>query len=110
MSEPENPRWLNDASRELQQDVPVRAAWRTRLLDEIAHAPRPTRDDNVDDRFDAEPFLVEQASRRRSIVMSPLAGLAAAVLFVALGAGVMYAVMSSRAPSRSVAESTSAPT
>ena len=96
MSEPENPRWLNGISDELRREVPVRASWRARVLDDLARAPRPTASDTVDVRFD-ESTLDAPAARRRSIVLSPLTGLAAALLFVVLGAGIMYMTMS-RAP------------
>lgn len=102
MSEPDNPRWLDEIADELRRDVPVRPAWRARLLDEVAHTPKPSVSDDVDDRFDdvvddqAEipPLIVV---RRRSISLSPVMGLAAAVLFMALGAGVTSAVLASRA-------------
>ena len=97
MSEPDNPRWLDEIAEELQRDVPVRPAWRARLLDEVARAPKPSASDDVDDRFDDEvetpPNVV---ARRRSITLSPGMGIAAAALFAALGAGVTYAVLSSR--------------
>ena len=96
MSEPENPRWLSDISHELRRDVPVRPAWRARLLDDVVRAPRPSRDDVLDDRFDDAVAAMPNA-RRRSIVLSPLAGVAAAALFAALGAGITYRAMSSRA-------------
>lgn len=96
MSEPDNPRWLDEISDDLRRDVPVRATWRSRLLDDVARAPRPSSSDGVDDRFDdlTEPV---PAVPRRSIRLSPLAGIAAAALFMALGAGVTYRAMSSRA-------------
>ena len=97
MSEPERPRWLDDVSGELRRDVPVRAAWRGRLLDEIARAPQPSATDDIDVRFDAaETTATGRARRSRSIVLTPLAGLAAAVLFTVLGAALMYSVVSRR--------------
>ena len=98
MSEPDNPRWLNDASDELRREVPVRAAWRTRLLDDVARSRRPSVDDDFDDRFDdVESSAATMRSRGRTIVLTPVSGLAAAALFAVLGAGVTYGVLSSRA-------------
>src|SRR5687768_8136152 len=93
MSEPDNPRWLTEVGDELRQGVPVRAAWRDRLLDEIASAPRPT----PDDESDTHP-AIDAASRRqrRRISMSPAAGIAAALLFAALGAGATFVALSGR--------------
>lgn len=95
MSEPDNPRWLDGISDELRRDVPVRATWRSRLLDDVARAPRPSSTDEVDDRFDD---LIEHAPAipRRSIRLSPLMGVAAAALFMALGAAITYRAMSLR--------------
>jgi Glycogen recognition site of AMP-activated protein kinase len=101
MSEPDNPRWLGEIGDELRRDVPVRPAWRARLLDEVAHAPKPSASDAVDERFDDDLEIERRVgTRRRSITLSPAMGLAAAALFVALGAGVTYSVVSSRAQSR----------
>jgi hypothetical protein len=100
MSEPDNPRWLGEIADELRRDVPVRPAWRARLLDEITRAPKPSAGDEVDARYDDEVDTPRHiAAQRRSITLSPVMGLAAAVLFIALGAGVTYAVLSSRAQS-----------
>src|SRR5215207_85086 len=101
MSEPDkspnNPRWLNEISDELRDGVPVRAAWRSRLLDEVAHARRPSVGDTYDDRIDDASVGITGAARSpRGIVLRPLTALAAAVLFAALGAGVMYATLSTR--------------
>lgn len=97
MSERESPRWLNEVSDELRRDVPVRATWRERLLDEIAHAPQPSVIDDVDVRFeDVAAPVDERAQKSRSIVLTPIAGLAAAVLFTAFGAGLMYTALSRR--------------
>jgi hypothetical protein len=101
MSERESPRWLNEVSDELRRDVPVRAAWRARLLDEIEQAPPPSATDDVDVRFDDVAVTGHERARRpRSIVLTPVAGLAAAVLFTALGAGLMYTALSRRADTR----------
>jgi AMP-activated protein kinase-like protein len=100
MSEPDNPRWLGEIADELRRDVPVRPAWRARLLDEISRAPKPTANADLDDRFeDVVEIHPHAKARRRSITLRPITGLAAAVLLVALGAGVTYAVLSSRAQS-----------
>jgi hypothetical protein len=100
MSEPDNPRWLGEIADELRRDVPVRPAWRARLLDEVARAPKPSATHDVDDRFDDEVETAGPiAAQRRSITLSPVMGLAAAVLFLALGAGLTYGVLSSRAQS-----------
>ena len=96
MSEPDDPRWLDDVAGELRREVPVRPAWRARLLDDVARAPKPSVRDIADDVFgDDEPAL-DRGRRRRSITVAPLRGLAAASLLVALGAGVMYVAMSSK--------------
>ena len=102
MSEPDNPRWLSEISDELRREVPVRSAWRSRLLDDVSRATRPRADDDVDDRFDDAVGKAPRA-RRRSIVLSPLMGLAAAALFAALGAGITYRVMSTRATREGIA-------
>lgn len=99
MSEPDkspnNPRWLNEISEELRESVPVRAAWRSRLLDEVAHARRPSVGDTYDDRVDDASVGTRDAARpRRGIVLRPRTAIAAAVLFAALGAGVTYATLS----------------
>jgi len=80
MSEPENPQWLDRASEELREEVPVRPEWRAGLLADIASAPRPGIDDTD--------------GRNGRIVLHPLAGLAAALAFAAIGAGAMFAIMS----------------
>ena len=99
MSEPDNSRWLEDIEDELRADVPVRAAWRARLLDDIARTPQPSAGDEMDDRFTAPNAIPAARPNRRPIVLSPLGGIAAALVFAALGGGVTYAVLSSRAPS-----------
>lgn len=76
MSEPEPMAWLDDIAAELRSEVPVRSEWRARLLDEVARAPGPMR-----------------ASTRGHLVVRPLVGLAAALLFAALGAGVALGVV-----------------
>src|SRR5690349_8897411 len=97
MSEPDNPRWLEEVGEELRAEVPVRAAWRAHLLDDIARAPRPSAGMTGDEWFDtpnAEPVTTR---RRRSFVLSPIGGIAAALVFAALGAGVTYGVLSPHA-------------
>ena len=106
MSEPDkspnDPRWLNEISDELRGGVPVRAAWRSRLLDEVAHARRPSVGDAYDDRFDDTSVIATDDALRarrgnsRRIVIRPLTAAAAAVIFAALGAGVMYATLATR--------------
>jgi len=98
MSERESPRWLNEVSDELRRDVPVRTSWRARLLDEIARAPQPSATDHVDVRFDDDVVTGAdvRAPRPRRIVLSPLTGLAAALLFTMLGAGLMYTTVTRR--------------
>jgi hypothetical protein len=97
MSEPDNPRWLADVSNELRREVPVRTAWRSRLLDDIAHSRRPSVADEFDDRFgDVDSATPGITRRRRTINLTPLASLAAALAFAAVGAGVMYSVLGSR--------------
>ena len=111
MSEPDSPRWLDEIGDELRQEVPVRAAWRTRLLEDVARARRPVAGDDFDDRTDELPMIptasVETAvaaSRRRErvIVLHPLAGIAAAVVFIALGVGATLTALSWR--TRTVAD------
>ena len=100
MSEPDkspNPRWLNEISDELRESVPVRAAWRSRLLGEVAHTRRPYAGDTYDDRADDTSVGIRASARPfRGIVLRPLTAIAAAVLFAALGAGVTYATLSVR--------------
>jgi hypothetical protein len=97
MSEPDDPRWLSEISDELREEVPVRAAWRSRLLDDVAHSRRPALDDTYDDRVDDPGAAVADATpRRRRIVLTPIASVAAALLFAALGAGVTYVILSGR--------------
>src|SRR3954469_934985 len=104
MSEPDEtqngPRWLNELSDELRDGVPVRAAWRSRLLDEVAQSRRPSVGDPYDDRND-DASVSDGAPRSRGgvsrrIVIRPLTAVAAAMIFAALGAGVMYATLSAR--------------
>jgi len=114
MSEPDNPRWLDDVGDELRQEVPVRASWRARLLDDVARARRPIPGDDFDDRDDDGTLLSANGvapisatrSRDRRIVLRPLAGLAAALVFVALGAGATLTALSWRA--RGAGETTTA--
>lgn len=108
MSEPDNPRWLEDVGDELRADVPVRAAWRADLLDDVARAPRPSAGDGTDDRFDVPNVGANLRPRRRSIVLSPLGGVAAAFVFAALGGSATYAVLSSRAPDAAAPGATAA--
>src|SRR5512138_3663981 len=101
MSEPDNPRWLSDVSDELRREEPVRAAWRARLLEDVARSRRPSVTDDFDDRFeDVASSALTATSRRRTITLTPVTGLAAAALFAVLGAGVMYGVMSGRSARR----------
>ena len=102
MSEPDSPQWLDQVSEELRANVPVRGAWRARLLAQIADAPRPSTNDEdarVDDDALAneavQAFASSRTSARRRIVLRPRAAFAAALTFAAMGAGAMYAVMSS---------------
>jgi len=114
MSEPDSPRWLDEIAGELRREVPVRPAWRARLLDEVAHAPKPSGRNDVDDAFDDRDERARNADRRRwSITVGPLASLAAATLLVALGAGATYLAMSraganaSRRPAQTAARAAS---
>jgi hypothetical protein len=95
MSEPDDPPWLDRIAGELRREVPVRPAWRARLLDDVARAPKPSALDDVDHRFDESDERAFDTGRRRwSITVGPLASLAAASLLVALGAGATYVAMS----------------
>ena len=97
MSEPDDPRWLSEISDELRVEVPVRAAWRSRLLGDVAHSRRPALGDTYDDRIDDTGAAIADATpRRRRIVLTPIASVAAALLFAALGAGVTYVALSGR--------------
>jgi len=97
MSEPDDPRWLSEISDELREEVPVRAAWRSRLLDDVARSRRPALGDTYDDRIDDTGAAIAEATpRRRRIVLTPIASVAAALLFAALGAGVTYVALSGR--------------
>ena len=104
MSEPDDPRWLDDVGDELRREVPVRAAWRARLLDDVARARRPVAGDDFDDRDDVMTDVNgignvprgESRSRERRIVLRPLTGIAAAVVFAALGAGATFTALSWR--------------
>ena len=114
MSEPDNPRWLDEVGDELRQEVPVRAAWRAHLLDDVARARRPGAGDDFDDRNDELPVIpaasVETAAasrlRERRIVLHPLTGIAAAVVFIALGVGATLTALSWR--TRTLADSSTA--
>ena len=100
MSEPDSPRWLDEITDELRREVPVRSAWRARLLEDVTRTPKPSSRDDVDERFgDGDELARQPERRRRSITLGPLTGLAAATLFVTLGAGVTYLTMSSRSGS-----------
>ena len=106
MSEPDNPRWLDDIGDELRQEVPVRAAWRARLLEDVARVRPPVAGDDFDDRdhelpVSAEAFLATATTwpRERRIVLRPLTGIAAAVVFIALGVGATLTALSWRARS-----------
>jgi hypothetical protein len=87
MSEPDNPRWLEESSGELRAEVPVRPAWRAELIDEIARSPRPMRG-----------HVVRPARR---LVLHPLAAIAAALVFAALGAGTALTLLPARGTSAS---------
>ena len=98
MSEPDDPRWLADITPELRQEVAVRPAWRSRLLDEVTRARQPIAGDNYDDRDDD---LLDSAAAKRSrdrrLVIRPLTAVAAALTFAILGAGAAIATLSWRA-------------
>jgi hypothetical protein len=97
MSEPDDPRWLSEISDELREEVPVRAAWRSRLLEDVAQSRRPALGDTYDDCIDdTGAAIADAAPRRRRIVLTPIASVAAALLFAALGAGVTYVILSGR--------------
>jgi hypothetical protein len=91
MSEPDDPRWLEEIGGELRREVPVRPTWRAQLLEDVARSPRPSPD--VDDRFDGDAAL---GTRRRQVVLSPAVAIAAALAFTVLGAGVMFSVLPAR--------------
>lgn len=97
MSEPDSPRWLNEVGDELRREVPVRAAWRARLLDEVAHTRRPTANDDFDDRDVNTTSAALTRTRDRRILISPVAAIAAALVFAAVGAGGAVATIAWRA-------------
>src|SRR5215831_7609589 len=80
MSEPDDPPWLDRIAGELRREVPVRPAWRARLLDDVARAPKPSALDDVDDHTfdDSDERALDTGRRRWSITVGPLASLAAA--------------------------------
>ena len=95
MSEPDDPRWLDDVAGELRREVPVRPAWRARLLEQVARTPKPSVRDDIDDTVDDRDERALDAGRRRwSITVGPLGSLAAATMLVALGAAATYVAMS----------------
>jgi hypothetical protein len=104
MSEPDDPRWLRDVGDELRSDVPVRPAWRARLLDDVARARRPIAGDDFDDRdddlvvSDATATLPRPRSRARRIVLTPMTGIAAAIAFMAIGVAATLTALSLRSP------------
>src|SRR4029079_3225362 len=72
MSEPDAPRWLDDVAGELRREVPVRPAWRARLLDDVARASRPSVRDIADDALGNEEPALDRGRRRSSITVAPL--------------------------------------
>jgi Glycogen recognition site of AMP-activated protein kinase len=96
MSEPDSPRWLNEVGDELRREVPVRGAWRARLLDEVARTRRPTASDDFDDRDVNTTSAEPTRTRDRRILISPVAAIAAALVFAAVGAGAAIATTSWR--------------
>jgi hypothetical protein len=96
MSEPDDPRWLAEISPELRKQAEVRPAWRARLLEQIARAPRPSAGDDYDDRDDDVIALDEIRPRDRRIVLRPWSATAAAIAFAVLGAGGTLATLSWR--------------
>ena len=114
MSEPEDPRWLDEIAAELRREVPVRPAWRARLLDEVARTPKPSVRAGLDDAFGDRGERALDAGRRRwSVTIGPLGSLAAATLLVTLGVGATYVAMSrvganaSQRPAQTAARATS---
>ncbi|HWJ23439.1 MAG TPA: isoamylase early set domain-containing protein [Gemmatimonadaceae bacterium] len=90
--DPMTPASLDGAVRALRADVPVRGEWRDALLREAAALPAPRRTTPVSRRVRRlGEFL--RAARRPAWVLSPSAGVAAALLCAALGAGVAWGVM-----------------
>ena len=65
-------------------------AWRSRLLDDVARAPGQAATDEVNERFDDRDRTRARDRRVGPSRLSPLMGVAAAALFVALGAAVTY--------------------
>ena len=113
MSGPDEPRWLDEIAGELRREVPVRPAWRARLLDEVARAPKPAVRREIDETFDDRgEDALDTARRRWSLTVGPLGSLAAAMMLVALGAGATYVAMSrlgANASQRSAQTSAPAP-
>ena len=106
MSEPDGPRWLDEVAHELRAEVPVRAAWRARLIEDVARSPRPIAgeaseastmiDDDRADGADGADVIPIPARIERRIVMRPLTSVAAALLFAALVAGATLGILSVR--------------
>ena len=113
MSEPDDPRWLAEISPELRKEVAVRPAWRTRLLEDIAHTRQPAADDDYDDRNDVAFGAGASRIRERRFVIRPWTAVAAAVAFAVLGAGATLATISWRgrgaSPSDTIATGRSNP-
>jgi hypothetical protein len=109
MSEPDNPRWLQDLSGELRADVPVRPAWRARLIDEIARAPRPHVGDPDMRELGSDTGEMDHSIERlvhgrrltRRLVLHPFAAVAAALAFAALGAAAALSLSRVRGSSSS---------
>ncbi len=103
MSEPDNPPWLRELTDELRAEEVVRPAWRGRLLDEIARSPRPRVGDPdvrdlpaIDPATHDDPAVERAFGSRRRLVLHPLAAIAAALVFAALGAGAALTLLPAR--------------
>ena len=104
MSEPDNTPWLRELTDELRAEEVVRAAWRGKLLDEIARSPRPRVGDPdvrdlaaIDVSTNADPGAAERVfGPKRRLVLHPLAAIAAALVFAALGAGAALTILPAR--------------
>ncbi|HEX6051657.1 MAG TPA: hypothetical protein VFZ21_20460 [Gemmatimonadaceae bacterium] len=105
MSEPDNSPWLRALADELRAEEAVRPAWRARLLDEIARSPRPRPGDP--DVRDLPPIgaatgehgaTTDVLRPKRRLTLHPLAAIAAALVFAALGAGAALTILPARGP------------
>src|SRR5688500_13055179 len=86
MSESDDVRRLGEALDQLRAPVPVRDEWRAGVLAAVADEPPPHRQARV----------LRWMRGGRPIVLHPVSGIAAALLFAVLGAGAAVGVLALR--------------